>query len=67
MRQMWERFLPSPAALSQKMRPPAFHCVDKQAHYDEDLATNEAFSLKSTTEQGCRDTANGARNFSMYE
>lgn len=64
---MWgPSFLP-PLALSQKMRSAVLHCVDKQAHYDEDFAANEAILLKSIIEHGCGDKANGAWNIPVYE
>lgn len=49
------------------MRSAALYRVDKQAHYDEDVATG-ALLLKSITEHGCGDGANAAGYiYSMYE
>lgn len=48
------------------MRSAALYCVDKQAHYDEDFAAG-AFLLKSITEHGCGDGANGDGYIPMYE
>lgn len=64
---MWgPSFLPS-LALDQKMRSAALYCLDKQAHYEEDFASDEEILLKSITEHGCGDKANGAGNIPTYE
>lgn len=43
------------------------YCLDKQARYDEGFASDEAILLKSITEHGCGDKANGAGNVPTYE
>lgn len=49
------------------MRSAALYCMDKQAHYIEDLAGDEEILLKPITEHGCGDKANGAGNIPTYE